>query len=377
MPTGIETTIRVIWVLLTRLVVAAGGAYVLYRVRSILIALLISVLLTYALLPFVDGLCRRYKTRQKPKNERLIVTVFVFSVFLALMVMVVGVIVTPFSQEVAKFTQSAQGYADQINGLVAGVSQWYGKAVPDDVKSFIGELDYSSLTASMSEYVKGALTTTTHWLSYLLELVLIPVLAFYFVLDYRSLSREFYGLVPKARRKEAIRLGRDAGRILQSYVVGQVILCLIAGVLTAIVLGALNVPYVVVLALFAAVTRAIPVIGPVVSGVPIVLVGLLNFPGYSMALWLLAFVVVMHFAESKFIMPKLIGDRLHLHPAVVIVVLLIGAEFFGLVGMFLAAPVAAIARELIRLYYIRPRERAALAGVSEQQEESPLTAVGT
>ena len=135
------------------------------------------------------------------------------------------------------------------------------------------------------------------------------------------------------------------------------ILCVIAGVLTGAFLSLLGIDYVVVLALFAGITRAIPIIGPIVSGIPIVLVGaLMPDGGIGVALYLLLFVTVMHFAESKFIMPQLIGHRLQLHPAVVIIVLLIGAEFFGIIGMFLAAPVAAVCRELLRRYYIRPRE---------------------
>ena len=93
------------------------------------------------------------------------------------------------------------------------------------------------------------------------------------------------------------------------------------------------------------------------SGIPIVLVGMLNSYDLTIPLYLLSFVIIMHFAESKFIMPRLIGDRMHLHPAIVIIVLLVGAQLFGLAGMFLAAPVAAVIRELIRFYYIRPHSR--------------------
>jgi len=195
---------------------------------------------------------------------------------------------------------------------------------------------------------------------YALELVLIPVLAFYFLLDYKSLTHEIYALAPGRKRRAALRIGRSVGEILQSYVFGQLILCAIAGILTGVFLSIVGMPYVVVLALFAAITRAIPIIGPVLSGIPIVLVGLVYSGGHvALPLYLLAFVVVMHFAESKFLMPKLIGYRLNLHPAAVIIVLLIGAEFLGIIGMFLAAPVAAIVRELIRLYYIGPREACA------------------
>jgi len=357
MPTAVENTIRVIWVLLVRIVAVVVGAYLLYRVRSILISLVISILLTYALLPFVDRLCRNCRSRRSQRPRRLIATIMVFVVFILVLVTIVSFMISPFQVELSTLQGKMIDYGAQLNTLVKSAGEWYAKAVPEDLKKFIENQDTSKVTSLLADRLKGFLDVTQSSLGFMLELVLIPVLAFYFVYDYRSLTREFYGLVPKKRRREAMRIGRDFGSILQSYVVGQVILCLIAGVVTGIVLWALGMPYVIVLALFAAITRAIPVIGPVVSGIPIVLVGLLS-SGYGMALWLLVFVIVMHFAESKFIMPKLIGDRLHLHPAVVIIVLLIGAEFFGLLGMFLAAPVAAILRELIRLYYIQPRDRA-------------------
>jgi predicted PurR-regulated permease PerM len=195
--------------------------------------------------------------------------------------------------------------------------------------------------------------STLAFLTHVVDIVLIPVLAFYFVMDFRSLRREFLALVPKKRVREALYLLRDTGQIMQSYVVGQFILCLIAAVLTGIVLYALGIDYALVLAVFAGITRAIPIIGPVVSGVPITILGSLH--SIDTGIILLGFTVIMHFAESKFIMPKLIGHRMKLHPAVVLIVLLIGAEFLGLLGMFLAAPIAAIIRELIRFYLLNTK----------------------
>ncbi|MCL5104237.1 MAG: AI-2E family transporter [Armatimonadetes bacterium] len=375
MASNVENSIRVIWGLLLRVVAVTATVYFLYRVRSVLISLLIAILLTYVLLPFVDWICRGSKSRQCSKGQRLAATVIVFVVFLMLLGLTVKVILTPFTVEMKGFLASSQQYTDQVNDWIEAAGKWY-KAVPDDLKGVIEKFDYASLTKSLTSYVQGALVLTQSWIGVAFELILIPVLAFYFVLDYRTLSREFYGLVPKRRRHDALRIGRDVGEILQSYVIGQIILCALAGILTWSFLTIIGMPYAVVLALFAAITRAIPIIGPVVSGIPIVLVGLLNSHGsYAVPIELLIFVTVMHFVESKFIMPALIGERLHLHPAVVIIVLLIGAEFFGLIGMFLAAPVAAIIRELIRLYYIVPRNQACRAAKKAQEKETPLAVV--
>jgi predicted PurR-regulated permease PerM len=372
MASGVEHSIRVIWGLLVRIVVVVAAAIFLYRVRTILISVLVAILLTYALLPIVDWLCRKRIIFLKPKTQRLIATIIVFIAFIGFVIGVVAIITTPFNEEVSRFTSSMQEYADQLRSLAGHFTNWYSRAVPNDLKNMIGKLDYSAFTKATGLYIQKLLTFTKSWIGLILELVLIPVLAFYFVLDHRTLSREIYGLVPKNRIREAVKIGHETGIILQSYVVGQTILCAIAGLLTGLFLALLGVPYVVVLALFAAITRAIPVIGPVISGIPIVLVGLLNFHGLAIPTYLLIFVVVMHFAESKFIMPKLIGSRLRLHPAAVVIVLLIGAEFFGIIGMFLAAPVAAIIRELLRLYYITPRNRIPFRDIEEEDTGEAL-----
>jgi predicted PurR-regulated permease PerM len=78
---------------------------------------------------------------------------------------------------------------------------------------------------------------------------------------------------------------------------------------------------------------------------------------WQKGIWVLIFFSLLHLYESKILMPRVIGYRVRLHPAIIIIVLLIGSEFFGLMGMFLAAPIAAIIKILINFYIIRPRTR--------------------
>ncbi|MCX8052173.1 MAG: AI-2E family transporter [Armatimonadetes bacterium] len=342
------------------------GPYVLVRLTSIFVSVVAAIVLMYALMPTVDWLAtRRLRfVKMRARTQRLIATIVVFVAFLGLAALCVSLFVTPIQQELEQFSRRIGDYTDQLGEVFKSVSHWYRTRVPESVKGLIGKLDYSRLTSGITDWAQRVLKVLTSSVEYALELVLIPVLAFYFLLDYKSLTHELYALAPGAKRKTALKIGRGVGEILQSYVFGQLILCAIAGLATGLFLTIMKMPYVVVLALFAAITRAIPIIGPVISGVPIVLVGLIYSGGHiALPLYLLVFVVVMHFAESKFVMPKLIGRRLHLHPATVIIVLLLGAEFLGIIGMFLAAPVAAIVREIVRLYYIRPRETRDMGGV--------------
>ncbi len=348
-----------IWHSLTRFLIVSAAAilvcFLVYKSGYIIGTMLAAVVFSYIALPIVDGLCKTPTGRLRGKPQRLVATIVVFILLIGVAWMMVQMMIVPFAQEIHDFKGNAKGYTATFKSYFGEVTSWYSEFVPRQIQDAIHKLDYTMVLSKVTTTAERVLAFVGSWIQVLVDLIIIPVFAFYFVFDYRAISKELYGLFPRRRWREALRIGRRVGEITQSYVVGQLILCLIAGSFTTAFLAVLGMPYVVVLGLFAGVTRAIPIIGPIVSGVPIILVGILNSSGPAIPITLLIFVTVVHFTESKFVMPRLIGTRLHLHPAIVLVVLLIGAEFFGLVGMFIAAPLAAIVRDVIRFYYLGDR----------------------
>jgi len=353
MTSKVETAIGVIWGFFVRLTLLVGLAYMLYRVRSILVAVLFSVMLTYVVLPVVDALSAIRIRGWSYRSRRFWASFLVFAVLIAATGISLQYIVAPFVHEASDMIQTVRK-AEGFESLSSRASSWYDR-LPNDVKGLFGENEKKDAWKAAKTWLLGVVGSTVAWVKNVLDIILIPVLAFYFALDYRSLRREFVGALPRRRRKEALYLLRHIGGILQSYIIGQLILCVIAGVVIGLVLWGLEMGHVLALGVLAGVTRAIPVVGPIISGIVIVVVGLMQ--SFQLGMFLLGVFSLLHLVESKFILPKLIGDRMRLHPAVVIISLLIGAEFFGIAGMFLAAPVAAIIRELTRFYIINPRAK--------------------
>ncbi len=267
------------WALFLGLLVLLG--YILYRIRSIILSVFLAVVLTYILLPGVEWLCRRRRGRLRPKARRLVATIMVFCVFVALLAAMLSLFIVPFLSELGEFTNMINQYVGKLAGPLNRVVEAFQSNL--DVQEFMKRPDlskYGDLAARIGEWLLHLAGSS---IRVVVELVLVPVLAFYFVFDYRSVTSEFYALLPRPKRREAVRIGRMAGAMLQNYIFGQLILCVIAGVLTGGVLSipGLHMKFIVVLALFAGITRAIPIIGPVVSGVPIVLVGALSIPAGS------------------------------------------------------------------------------------------------
>ncbi len=350
------------WKLLVRLAVLAFAAYFVWRVRTILTDILVASILAFALIGPVNWLCRFRIPKIGARTHRLVAALLVFFALGYIVFAGAALMVSPFVDQVHGLASNLPLYQRKIVGYAAELQAQYN-SLPPDVKALLRRPDGGGF--SPVPWLQSLLLATVQGLARIVDLILIPVLAFYFVLDGRALRNEFLALLLRRRVRETLTLMRESSGIMRTYIIAQLWLCVIAGVVVYLGLSLIHMPYALILGLLAGFTRAIPIIGPILGGIPIVLLAAVLPPehggGLALALKVLVFFSALHLFESKLLMPKFIGRRINLHAAVVIIVLLIGAEFFGLLGMFLAAPLAAIGRILIAHYVLRPRRLAARA----------------
>lgn len=363
---------------LLRLALWVLGIYIVWRVRGIIADAVVAAIIAVSLVRMVDLLCKIRIKRVTYRTRRLIATIVVFVAVIALIVEGVTLIVQPFEESWMALRHALPEHEARVMHWVAAAKQWYA-TLPPGVRSYLshqgsGSPGGPSAAGWLSRILGGAFAG----IAKIVDIVVLPVLAFYFVMDGRALRNEFLALLPKPRRREAIAMLREASTIMYTFVVAQFWLCVIAGVVVYIGLKWIGLgQYAPVLGLLAGITRAIPIIGPVIGGIPIVAISLIvggqnGQDAVIVALKVLAFFSILHLVESKLIMPKFIGHRIHLHAALVILVLLVGYEFFGLLGMFLAAPVAAFCRVLVKYYVIDPRRRIRQTGAPVPARSAPL-----
>ncbi len=343
--------------LILRLLVLAAVGYVLYRVGFIIVVVLVSVMLALTVSPLVDWLCASPIFRFLPRHgRRSVAAALVFVLLAAGLIFLVFMIIQPLAAELRELARNWPQYQAQALERIQAYQTRYSD-LPPEARLWIEEHGAKDLGARMAEQAQHVAQqiaeSTLHSGMLLVELILIPVLAFSFLTESRPLKRDFAMLVPRGAVRDALFVLRQTGIILQSYAIGQLILALIAGVVVWLLMITLGIKYAIALAVIAAVTRVIPVIGPLVGGVPIVLLAVLQ--GWDRGLLVLVLFTLMHLVESKVVMPRIIGYRINLHPAVVIIVLLVGAEFWGMWGMFLAAPVAAVLKVMFQHFFVRPR----------------------
>ncbi|MDW8106345.1 MAG: AI-2E family transporter [Armatimonadota bacterium] len=370
---------RVLWLLGT-LALVALALYVVWSVRHVISLMFVCGAIAYLLIPLVDWLCRKPPKPFTPLAWRGLMSLLVTIGFFALLGVGLVAFITPFVNEARDFLRDLPHYQERLSKTAAewqsAYEAWY-KGLTPQAQQWLDQQRESLLrslnrtTEDLQATVQGAIQQTGQLVNLLVELFLLPVIVFYLLFDSHRLKRETLRWVPPRYVRTVLHLMHETNRVMRGYIIAQLILGTIAGIATWAGLQLMGVRYAATLAVFAGVARAIPVIGPVVAGAPIVLIGLIQ-GGVALGLKLTLFVTALFVVEHKMIMPKIIGDSVDLHPVLVIIVLLVSGKFFGLMGMFFGVPVAVIVRNVMLAQQRRARVRPRIHRL--QVLEAPETA---
>jgi predicted PurR-regulated permease PerM len=320
----------------------AGILWLLSELRDLIVMVLLSVVITYLLKPAVDLMSR-------PRvMSRFTATFICFALLTAVIVGIVLLLSPSIAKDVEAAKVSYGLYREKVPLLVSRVERVYEGRVPPGLRRVVAERS-TDLQREAAKKVQAVLGLTFRGLGFLVELLLVPILTFYFLSDLPSVKEALIFFIPVGYKEEVQRALRDVDVVFGKYLVGQLILCIVAFVVVTVGLWAMGMKFYLTLGIVAGVTRAIPIIGPIVGGIAIVGVALLT-RGLEVAAWLLVAFILLHFLESKLLMPKVLGFQVGIHPVVIIIALLLGGELFGIIGMFLAVPVIAVVRRVIEHY---------------------------
>jgi predicted PurR-regulated permease PerM len=246
------------------------------------------------------------------------------------------------AEHVSEYRATLRAYSPVIDNLLgARFEQWVR--------------DPTSVVGNSATWLAGTLTGVLSTAAASLDLLLVPFFVFYILVDFAKWRASFEELIPPRFRMTFQRLFDEVGRILESYVTGQLLVACAMAALYAIGFWLLAVPAWGGIALISGLLNAIPYVGTIL--------GLLLATGFTLAdggeLWRVAgvigvFIIVQNI-EGFFLTPRILGGRLQLHPMAVFLGLLIGGNLFGLLGILLAVPTIAVGKvfaKFIRELYV-------------------------
>jgi len=197
----------------------------------------------------------------------------------------------------------------------------------------------------------GTVVVISQTFSLLLGLITIPVWLFYVLKDRGQAAAFFFGMIPEPARPDVAAIAGIVDRVLSAYVRAQLLLGLVLGIVIAVGLSLMDVPFALVIGVIAGIAELIPVLGPILGSIPGLLVALANVP--DRVVWVLLLFVAVQQLENNVLVPRIQGQAVDIHPAFIMLLLVVASEVGGLVGMLVAVPLAAVSREVFLYLYRR------------------------
>jgi predicted PurR-regulated permease PerM len=191
-----------------------------------------------------------------------------------------------------------------------------------------------------------------HLINNFLFIVLIPVIVFYFLKDYKFLSRLLLKLIPRKWRNETVELTHQLDLTFGKYIRGQVLVCFLLFIFATIFFWIFRMKFALVLGLFIGITDLIPYFGPIIGAIPALFLALSI--SYSMVIRVAIIIIVLQIIESNVLSPFIIGKSIHIHPIIIMFTLLVGGEIGGILGLLISVPSLVIGISLIR--YLKHRK---------------------
>lgn len=342
---------RLILVVLLLLLVC----WMLYVAKSALFPYIVGLVIAYLVLPLVNFLDRRMPSRLRDRNLSRPLSILI--VYLIVILFIAGI----FAFLMPPVIKQGQVLWNQMPELTAKGralgTEWLGKyqeTIPLDIQQRI-QSNLEKLAGTIGQAVQEGVTRTvsviSSTVSFFLGILVIPFWLFYILNDEAKVREGALALIPDRIESDLLNILRITDDIFSAYIRGQLLLCLFIGTLAIIGLLIVGVDFALLLGLIAGAFEILPFVGPILGAIPALIVAALQSP--TTALWTLVVFIVIQQIENLFLAPKIAGESVKLHPALVMVVLVAGNEALGLWGMLLAVPLTAVIRDVFKYLYLR------------------------
>lgn len=326
---------------------------------------IIALVIAYLLHPVVNwiekylfGRKKRKEIFDDKKNHQLKRTLSVLLTYVLVLSLIVLFIYSTYVMiggqisrqvNVNSMIESIAKYAERYNDIFVQAQQYLeSSGLSDDIKAqFKQAMD--GINNVLSSATSGAFDYIKRFGNNIVNILFGIIIGFYLLKDidyFKKLYHDMTRLVFSKRRNEKLsKLLHDINTVVSNFIRGQLLDGLIVGILSSIGLALIGLDFAVLIGLTAGFANIIPYFGPLIGMIPAVVVGLLSGAPIK-ALFAVGILLLVQQLDSTIIAPKVVGESVGLHPVFVILSLIIGGTYFGLLGMLLAVPVAGIIKLL-------------------------------
>ncbi len=340
--------------------VGLAAGWLVWLLAPVLTPFVLAALLGWLGDPLVDRLERMGRSR----NTAVIV---VFALMTGVVLIGLLLLLPLLQRQILTLIAALPHYSDWFVGTAL---PWVEARTGMELTNWLDPARLVNLAREHWEQAGGAATTLLGYLSrsgfallgWVTNLVLLPVLTFFFLRDWDIFVERIAALVPRDHQSTAARLAGESSAVLGGFLRGQLLVMLILGVLYGVGMRLVGLELGILIGLIGGLLTFVPYLGPASVIILGSIAALVQFGDWQHLVGVAAVFGVGQVIESYWLTPKLVGDRIGLHPVAVIFAVLAGGSLFGFLGMLLALPVAAVANVLLLYAHERYTQSRLYAG---------------
>lgn len=321
--------------------------FFLYVIKEVVAILFVALIFASAVDSWVDRL-------ERFRFPRWASILLIYLVVLAVVFFVIYLVIPPLVNQLGQLAGDFPQYFERISSGFTHLKDFSAQhGLLDDFDRGI-----MAFRDNLSGVVGSVFGAVSDIFGGIVSFIIVLVLTFYMTVEESAIKRTVTFIFPRRHHALALQMINKIQIKIGAWLKGQLVLCLIVGIMAYIGLSILGVKYALVLALIAAVAEFVPYVGPVVAAIPAILLAFVQSP--LKALLVLIIYIIIQQLENNILVPKVMQKAVGLNPIVSIVALLIGAKLAGLVGMILAIPVATALMVVVQEFWQAKEREGAL-----------------
>lgn len=322
----------------TMVFLAIGG--IVYALSARLAPFLISFIFAYLLQPAIDTNCRKFSL------PRGIVTFGVFTLFLSGFITIIVLIVPIIYRQISAFIGKIPMYKTNFD---SAISTWSTKFhdIDPDLANKISDSAQNVVNGTLSLFASFAnhiWQYTVATINFFNIIALIPIILYYFLRDWPQIVKTVDSIFPMRSKSKVREIFNSINELLSAYIRGQLNICILLTIYYVTGLSIIGLDLALLLGIFSGFLIIIPFIGVLLSFLMVTISCYFSFGAGTELIYVFILFAIGYTVESYILTPKIIGDRIGLHPVWIIFSVFATANLFGFVGVLFAIPIAGIAK---------------------------------
>lgn len=302
-------------------------------VKKIINMIIVSIIIAYVFIPARKFLEQKLKIGKKTSS-----------------VLIILILIGIFISSILVIVPSLFNEAENISNMIEGIGNFMQETMEKSRMNKIPMINnmYNSMLKKGNDFINNYMSNSIDDLIKIsgdvISYAVCPIMIYYLLSEGNEIYEKIMLILPTGKRVVTKKILSDIDRVLSRYIVSQLLLCGIIGVLTFVLLIIFKVKFPIWISLLNALFNIIPYFGPILGMIPAAVSALIDSP--MKCLYVILGMFVIQQIEGNILSPKITGDSTEMHPFAIIVLLLIGDELGGFIGMVLVVPIAVIIKVL-------------------------------